>query len=175
MTEIWKPIPGWPWYEASSLGRIRSIDRMTVRSNGRPYPRVGVVLKCYANPAGYYVVRLSDEVKPSKQQCVHQLIARAFRGPKPEVGSWARHLNDVQTDNRESNIAWGSPRQNALDIKHNNWSRRFVLSLEQVREIKIALKEPYRGLGRALAAKYGVSAENIAAINTGRSHSDIVV
>lgn len=33
MTEQWKPVVGWPGYEVSDHGRVRSLDRVIVRRN----------------------------------------------------------------------------------------------------------------------------------------------
>jgi hypothetical protein len=34
--ESWAPIPGWPGYEQSTRGRVRSLDRIVVDRLGRP-------------------------------------------------------------------------------------------------------------------------------------------
>ena len=45
MTEHWRCVPGWDGYEISTLGRVRSVDRVITRSNGVPYRVRGRVLK----------------------------------------------------------------------------------------------------------------------------------
>ena len=51
--EVWKPVPGWPKYEASSLGRIRSFHPW----RGRPVPRV---MATFPNNQGYIVARFKQ-------------------------------------------------------------------------------------------------------------------
>jgi NUMOD4 motif len=45
MTEHWRPIAGWEgFYEVSDRARVRSLDRVIIRSDGRPYRAKGRVL-----------------------------------------------------------------------------------------------------------------------------------
>jgi hypothetical protein len=50
---------------------------------------------------------------------VHHLVAEAFHGPRPNYLAVARHLNDVKTDNRLENVAWGTRKENAADMRRN--------------------------------------------------------
>lgn len=92
--ERWRVIPGHRGYEASSLGRVRSVAR-TLR-DGRAAG--GVVLKPQRDKDGYLTVLLGR-----KRVRVNVAVALAFHG-RPEV----MHLNDVRDDNRPGNLAWGS-------------------------------------------------------------------
>lgn len=103
--ERWQRIPGWPGYEASDLGRVRSVDRTL--SDGREAG--GVVLAPTADKDGYLRVKLSSG-KRRKVAPVHQLVLLAFEGP-PEV----RHLNSRRQDNALRNLCYGSHRENEQD------------------------------------------------------------
>ncbi len=49
---------------------------------------------------------------------VHELVLTTFVGPRPD-GMLVRHLNDIPTDNRLENLAWGTKSENQQD-----WRRR---------------------------------------------------
>ena len=40
-------------------------------------------------------------------------------GPRPNYLAVARHLNDEKTDNRLENVAWGTRKENAADMRRN--------------------------------------------------------
>jgi hypothetical protein len=102
--ETWKPIPAYrllgipAGYEASSHGRIRSVDR--ILASGRPAG--GVVLKLQADKDGYPTVKLGRT-----RVRVPRVVQLAFAGP-PEV----LHVNDDRQDCRPSNLRWGSRVEN---------------------------------------------------------------
>lgn len=98
MSEEWRPIPGFPGYEVSDLGRVRSPNQL----------RKNVV-----GAGGYEQLNLSVHGISSTQK-VHVLVARAFHGPRPD-GAVIRHLNGDQRDNRAVNLAYGSPGDNLRD------------------------------------------------------------
>jgi hypothetical protein len=105
MAERWKRIPGHPGYEASSLGRVRSVDRTL--SDGREAG--GMVLALTEDKDGYLRVKLGRRLVG-----VHTLVALAFHGP-PEV----RHVNDDPKDNRPEGLVWGSRKENERDKRKN--------------------------------------------------------
>jgi len=105
MKERWRRTTCDHNYEVSDRGRLRtyhvsSLKPALVRStlNGG-YPRV-------------FLVGLG------KRRYVHQLVAEAFIGPRP-AGLVVCHGNDIKTDNRLSNLSYGTRRQNALDGVRN--------------------------------------------------------
>lgn len=105
--EIWKAIPSWPGYEASSAGRVR---RVVVRGNAHP-PRVlaGTLLE-----SGYVTVETTRE-KRRLTAGIHVLVCEAFHGPRPSPDHQVRHLDGVRSHNDEANLAWGTPKENAAD------------------------------------------------------------
>lgn len=113
--EIWKSIPEWPWYEASSSGRIKSYAPMgSTKKAKSDRPRI---LKP-GNTNGYQVVVLHDVKQPQQGFYVHVLVLLTFRGPAPS-GHETRHLNDIKQDCRLSNLCWGTKSENRYDAVRN--------------------------------------------------------
>lgn len=119
MLERWKAVPGYEgYYEASTTGIIRSVDRIiTMKSRvGKPTTKKvkGKILKLSPmwKSTDYLVVSFSRG--KSSQKLVHRVILETFVGPCPD-GMEARHLNGNRQDNRKSNLAWGTPIENASD------------------------------------------------------------
>jgi hypothetical protein len=104
VSEQWRPVSGWVGYEVSDLGQVRSSRRGRVQ-----------VLRGGVDPRGYRNVTLFRGARSTKRQVwVHALVIEAFVGPRPE-GMQVRHLNGDPTDNRLSNLAYGSPAENVAD------------------------------------------------------------
>lgn len=120
-TEMWRPIPGYfGYYEASNLGRVRSLDRWIRASNGRRRFCPGQIMKqdtCQCYPK----VGLSANGS-NKKWLVHRLILLAFVGECP-VGMLCCHADDVATNNVLSNLRWDYPRANMLDSVRNGRHR----------------------------------------------------
>lgn len=112
-SEEWREIEGFPSYEVSSQGRVRSLDRMVNNSNGGVRKVAGRVLKLHKFPTGYTSVQLNDK----KTHLVHRLVGRAF----PEIcGEWFEgceidHKNTVRDDNRAENLKVCSRHENHLN------------------------------------------------------------
>lgn len=118
MTEEWRPVPGYDgWYDVSNHGRVRSW-RVIGRTNAgtrADSPRLLMQMhkEEYKNP--YWTVALSSGFGGStRRKSVHVLVCEAFHGPRPD-GLVVRHLNNIKTDNRAENLAWGTRSQNARD------------------------------------------------------------
>jgi hypothetical protein len=169
-TEIWKDRPGYEGrYQASSLGRIKSLKRKVRSVNRysgmdflRTVPerilRPGQHSKC-----GHVSVVL-EHGGNGKQ--VHRLVMLAFKG-RPPVGCEALHINGNPKDNRLVNLRYGTRTENILDIyKHRGRYRK--LTTEDVDAIRFSL---FCGVpGNVLALEYGVSQSTISSIKHGRTY-----
>lgn len=119
--EEWRPIPGFEFYEASSLGRIRSLDRV-LEFDGRwgvtRRRQRGKVLakraKKNRDGAVYHAVYLGfgrrDE---ALYRQTNRLVCLAFHGEPPSDRHEAAHLDGNSLDDRAANIAWVTPVENA--------------------------------------------------------------
>lgn len=118
MTEEWREIPEFKErYEVSNMGRIRSKDRIVEGVDGRRRFHRSRMLKLVTSWTGHQHVNLTVEGKAYVRK-VHRLVLEAFVGPMPP-GLVCRHLNGCPTDNRLSNLAYGTHVENAQDaIRH---------------------------------------------------------
>ena len=167
MNELWKDIPGYEGlYQASTLGNIRSLDRVIERkrvtaANEEKVTRKGILLKMRTGKKGYKKVNLG-----SKSYEVHVLIARAFIGTRPE--KWeTRHLDGNKENNNIENLAYGSKQDNRLDI----YAQGKVIQIFdgataiRIRQIMATGLMTYTEVGRA----FGVTPKAIRDIAEGRT------
>ena len=102
-------------YEVTADGRVFSVAH-----NWRGYGKRALVQS--PNADGYPSVRLTINGKRSRI-AVHRLVAGEFLPPRPPSYE-IRHLNGSKTDNRASNLAWGTQKDNADDReRHGRTSR----------------------------------------------------
>lgn len=87
--EIWRPVPGHPRHEASSLGRIRRI-------------RGPKIVNAQLVGSGYLRVYMS---KSSPRALAHRVVAEAFLGPCQE-GQQVNHIDGVKTNNAPANLEY---------------------------------------------------------------------
>ncbi len=159
--EKWRRIPSTA-YIVSSLGRVKSLG--TAKR-----PRGGL-LKCGVRNDGYRYVTLyfgHPGRNSGRKVKVAVLVLTAFRGSA--CGRLSCHRNGDSTDDRLSNLYWGTSAQNVNDaIRHGTFPRgersgHAKLTDTQVREILYA---PISG--SEAARLYGVSAATISAIRSGQ-------
>ncbi len=120
IAEEWRPVPSAEGrYEVSSLGRIKSLRRVVscgIRKGEIAYRTVPEkILKPGLDSDGYAQVLIApkegDKFKTTK---IHQLVALAFLGPKPQ-GQWVLHGPNGKEDNSVQNLYYGTPAQNVRD------------------------------------------------------------
>lgn len=117
MSEKWLPVVGFEGaYEVSDLGRVRSIPRVILRSDGRLHRRqtgYRVLKTPAAGSGGYPEVNLGHNGR-KRVVTVHTLVLEAFVGPRPPHAD-ACHFDGEPTNNRLDNLRWDSHSANSLD------------------------------------------------------------
>lgn len=176
--EEWRPIPHWEgFYEASSLGSIRSVSRLVQFKNkrGTPVERwlSGRILKPARNDQGYLGVILSADGEASHRE-VHTLVCAAFHGERP-AGMQAAHIDGNPSNCRKDNLRWATPSENAADkrnhgtLRHGETHYRTKLNVGDV----VAIRSSGETL-RALSARYGIGRQAISKIKNGQSWATVV-
>ena len=124
MQEIWKAAKGYEGYlEVSTLGNVRSIDRMiTVHDGLRIYekPAEGKEKAQHKNvQTGYMQIGVGH----GKKVAVHRLVAATFI-PNPRNLPQVNHKNFDRTDNRVENLEWCTNGENSLHSMYNKEDSR---------------------------------------------------
>lgn len=115
MDEIWKPIPGYEgYYEASTLGRIRGVDRTCICRWGCEQAVKGKILKPRVVKNGYQHVKFTVN-GIGKEPLVHRLIALTFV-PNPNNLPQVNHKDGNKTNNTPDNLEWCTASENILHM-----------------------------------------------------------
>lgn len=115
MIERWLPIPGYEGlYDASDLGRIRSVERR-VRSHHGSMRRVRErILKQCPDHGGYPSVGLNRAGRRLTKK-VANLVALTFIGPKPFPAADVCHNDGDKMNSRLSNLRYDTKSANERD------------------------------------------------------------
>lgn len=114
MTELWKPIPGYEGlYEASTLGRIRSVDHKTTGKDGRTRSYKGKILepqlrKNYGK-AKYWISLCKDG--KMHMHILARLVAMTWV-PGYEEGLTVDHVDGNCRNNNINNLEWVTWQEN---------------------------------------------------------------
>lgn len=163
LAERWRDIPEHPGYQASNLGRIRSVDRILLvkHPSGKlvTRKRKGRLLDPKKAPNDYQRVRIR------KDRLTHVLVALTWIGPVPPRKE-VNHKNGNKHDNRVSNLEYMTRRENTTHAYRNGLTTnqgethyRAVLTEELVRELRklpksVNLKAKANQLGIAYLTVY---------------------
>lgn len=101
--EIWKFHPDIVGIEVSSLGRVRTLDRIVSSEKITRFLK-GRVLKQCDDGKGYLKVNISINGEMATKK-IHRLVAQTFI-PNPDNLPMLNHKNCVRNDNRVSNLEW---------------------------------------------------------------------
>lgn len=117
--EIWKDIPEWEGlYQASTLGRIRSLDRTYIDSIGRCTTRKGRIRIPHINASGYYYT-LMVEKERRLAKTYHRLVALTFI-PNQQNKCCVNHKDGDKLNNRLDNLEWVTVRENSAHWIENS-------------------------------------------------------
>jgi hypothetical protein len=119
--EEWREVVGFPDYDVSSLGRVRSWRCGSRRGPIRlAEPRL---IRPTPDKDGYLRVDIRRGLGERRNASVHCLMLEAFVGPCPE-GCETRHIDGVRANNVLANLAWGTDLENAADrVRHGTTGR----------------------------------------------------
>lgn len=174
MIETWLPVIGFPGYEVSDQGRVRSLDRMihyaaSRKSIAYAMLRQGRILRPGPQASGHLTVLLG---RAGGSRLVHHLVLEAFLGPCPP-GMEGRHLDGDPVHNAFSNLVWDTRGNNSRDKKWHDGCVHYKLKPPQIAAIKTRLQDSYHGLLTDLAREFNVSVSAISHIKQGRVHIDV--
>ena len=131
--EVWKPIERFIGYEVSNLGRVRSVDRIVTRSDGKTIKIKGRILRDNVGTNGYSYVICSINGKQHTIY-IHKEVASAFIG-EPN-GLDVDHINSNKIDNRLENLRYLTHFENS---SRSNKGRHKDNSMEKNPRTKIVV------------------------------------
>lgn len=167
--EEWRPVAGYEgYYEVSSLGRVRALDREKATPRGL-FRWPAKMLSPFADTNGYLYVNLGRGGKSAKKLAVHAIVLEAFVGPRPD-GMQCLHGDGDRANPALSNLRWGTATENAADRRRHGThlagerAPRAKLTDELVSWVKQSAQSSIE-LGRVL----GVSSSTVRAIRLGQN------
>ena len=153
--ELWRVSAQSPYYEVSTLGRVRR----ALPGNGT---KPGRILSNTPMNTGYVIIRLCER-KRYQKQLVHLMVLSTFIGSRPPKHE-CNHKNGIKHDNRLNNLEWVTRSENhrhafriGLSVaKHGVNHSMAKLTLLQARKIKYA-KSGIRALARKFQITYAMA------------------
>lgn len=122
--EVWKDVPGYPGYQSSSHGNVRTKwhNRGYVQGIEGKAPttltKVWRIVNQYTHPtSGYLHVCIPKVVFGSQKNVkVSKLVCLAFHGSRPTGAHQVAHFPDrSKTNNSSKNLRWATGKENAED------------------------------------------------------------
>jgi DNA-binding transcriptional regulator YiaG len=163
--EEWRGVEGFPGYQVSNLGRVKSLDRLIMREGRRTKKIQGRMLSPRRGLYGHATVSLCPATAgvPQVRQ-VPYLVLHAFVGA-PQVGQICLHIDGDAANNKLVNLRWASRAEHATHLmardayaRGNRGASKFTGS--QIEEIRAKYKQPFV-TQKQLAVEYGVGTSTI--------------
>jgi len=111
--EIWKDVIGYEKkYQCSNLGRMKSLKRLCLHSNGTIQPIKERILSLGTHAQGYKQAYLNNKNK-SKTFKVHILVAKEFI-PNPLNLPEVNHKKGIKSDNMYWSLEWNTSKENSI-------------------------------------------------------------
>lgn len=176
MNEVWKGIDGYPNYEVSNMGRVRSfwVHRQG-KKPGHKSSEPQRILDSRTGKNGYPYVSLWRD-KRGINAPIHRLVLAAFVSPRPN-GMWACHNDGNRQNNRLDNLRWDTVSNNMMDklahgtMVHGSSTPSSKLSENQVEEIRRLKNQGEKQV--KIAALFNISQSAISNIITRKTWKHI--
>lgn len=127
------------------------------------------IWKGYISPRGYGQLSINR-----KRYQAHRLSYEIFNGSLVRSLVICHNCNNTKCVNPE-HLRQDTQKSNMIDRTYVQKQHTQKLSVEQAKEIKLALKNPYLGINKDLSIKYGVNKSTISQIKTGLIWSHIKI
>lgn len=115
--EVWKDVLGYEnLYMVSSLGRVKSLDRVNINVNGVKRNIKSVMLKQAFN-GWYYNVCLCSPKIPKRTLLTHRLVALAFLENNDDK-KCVNHIDGNKLNNKVENLEWCTHSENEIHKIH---------------------------------------------------------
>lgn len=161
MTEEWRDVIDYETlYQVSNLGNVRRIAkyRNSKPGNLKQFPTQKPMCG-----SAYMGVRLSKN-NVAKSYNVHRLVVAAFLGPPPTVHHEVRHLDGRRNNNRMTNLAWGTHKENGQDMirhGHTKLIRGSQIGISKLTEQQVRMIKKSDLTPKQLSIDLGVSRRTI--------------
>lgn len=164
--EQWKDITGFPGYQVSDHGQVRSFWKRTGWGKGTFLVSVAQRILHPGIVQGYLFVNLWKDGKPTNSK-IHRLVLTTFMGPCPS-GLEGCHNDGKRSNNFLLNLRWDTRKENMRDsVKHgtHNCLRHYPAKLNAAQVIQIRKLYATKGhTMRGLAKVFGVCQGTISTI-----------
>lgn len=172
--EEWRDIEGYPDYQVSNIGRIRTFK---IGQNGKIMsPEIN---KHRDRKKGYLRLGLVDPNGKRKFELVHRLVAMAFI-PTLDNSLQINHINGVTDDNRVENLEWCTHSQNAKHCYNVLYPGCFRGELHRMTSLKnedalniYKLTQTSNMTLEEIANKYSIDKSVVSSIKRGRCWSHV--
>ena len=158
--EIWREVEGYPNYQVSTFGRVKSFARSEPR-----------ILKPRLRASGYLFVQFG---KNGESTSIHRLVAQAFI-PNPKNKPEVDHINTNTFDCRLENLRWATVSENAkyaVDLGLIKTGEDAYQSKFTNEQIVYTRDNPDKLTGVVLAEMFGVNPKTISTIQLGRTYKN---
>lgn len=125
MSERWLPVVGYEgYYEVSSQGRVRSVDRIITKLGQAPARLRGRLMKPTVDKLGRHWARFSRNDRKTART-VSRVVLEAFVGPCPK-GMEGCHNDGDPGNNNVENLRWDTRSNNNYDaVRHGtHWAAK---------------------------------------------------
>ena len=161
LVEEWRPVPGYPNYEVSNTGRIRSIDH--IDNIGRF--RKGKELKQVSDGKGNYLYVTLCRQGMNRRESIHRIVAFAFI-PNPDGYNEINHKDEDKKNNVASNLEWCTRSYN------NAYNGRICGAKNPQNKISESdaryIREHPQESTTELSRRFGISLPQVSAIKHGK-------